>query len=175
MSHDERDQRIAVLETRLDDAERQLDAYAGALTVLMENITHGDIDWVRKMYWVRNLKHPRFKNGNHKEFAMLDPIPEIFARQPRLRPDDPNERVFPFDSKSVGAKYTLAKKALGIVNLRFHDNRREAITRWLKFLPPHKVKMISGHETTVILERVYDATDPVTLHAELARMTQAAA
>lgn len=130
-------------------------------------ITHGDIDWQRKMYWVRNLKHPRFKAGNHKEFAMLDPIPEIIARQPRLRPDDPNERVFPYNAKSVGAKYTLAKKALGIVNLRFHDNRREAITRWLKFLPPHKVKMISGHETTFILERVYDAQKPEGLHAEL--------
>ena len=138
-------------------------------------IQHGDIDWAKKMYMVRDLKHPTKKMGNHKWFPMLDPMPEIIRMMPRLRPDDPTERVFPFVAKSAGASYTQAKKDLGIVGLRFHDNRREAITRWLAvFKSPHKVKLISGHETTQILERVYDATDPSTLHDEHARMRAAA-
>jgi hypothetical protein len=56
--------------------------------------------------------------------------------------------------------------------LRFHDNRREAITRWIAKLDKNlrKVRMVSGHENTLILERVYDATDPATLHADLKKL-----
>ena len=47
---------------------------------------------------------------------------------------------------SVGAKYTIFKRELGIEGLHFHDNRAEAITNWLKKLPPHKVRQfVSGH------------------------------
>lgn len=146
-------------------------------------LMHGDIDWDRKaadgtptpMYMIRDLKHPTRKKGNDKWFPLFPELAEIIRRQPRLRPDDPKERVFPYDGKSVGARYTLAKKALGIVNLRFHDNRREAISRYLKVLPPHEVRQISGHETTVILERVYDQRDPADLHAKLKHAPHATA
>jgi hypothetical protein len=127
-----------------------------------------DIDWDRKdaegnptpMYMVRDMKHPTKKKGNHKWFALFPELAEIIRMQPEVPGDD---RVFPFCSKSCSASYTNAKKALGIQGLRFHDNRRAAITRWLaKLKSPHKVRFISGHETTLILERVYDATDPAT-------------
>lgn len=142
---------------------------------------YGDIDWDRKdaagnptpMYMIRDLKHPTKKLGNHKWFPLTPNLAEIVKMQPRLRPDDPTERVFPFRSKSASASYTVAKKALGINGLRFHDNRRAAITKWLALLKnPHKVKLISGHETTQILERVYDATQPDVIHAELAALTK---
>jgi integrase len=139
-------------------------------------ITYGDLDWERKdafgnatpMYMVRDMKHPKKKKGNNKWFPLFPELAAIISMQPRLSPSNPDERIFPFNAKSCSASYTNAKKALGIQGLRFHDNRREAITRWLaKLKNPHKVKLISGHETTAILERVYDATDPATLHAEL--------
>lgn len=132
-----------------------------------------DIDWDRKdkegnptpMYMVRDMKHPTKKTGNHKWFPLFPELAEIINLQP-VHPTD--DRVFPFNSHSASASYTNAKKRLGIQGLRFHDNRRLAITRWLARLKnPHKVKLISGHETTLILERVYDATDPATLHADL--------
>lgn len=139
-------------------------------------IEHGDIDWNRvdndgnptPMYMVRDMKHPTKKKGNHKWFPITANLAEIIRRQPRLAPDNPHERVFPFRAKTVSKRYTDSKKALDIVNLRFHDNRAEAITRWLKVLPPQKVRHISGHVTTVILERVYDRTRPDALHADLA-------
>ena len=143
-------------------------------------IQWGDIDMDRKdadgndapMYMVRDLKHPTKKLGNNKSFPLFPELAEIIRMMPRLAPSDPSERVFKFNAKSASASYTVTKKALGITNLRFHDNRRKAITTWLARLKsPHKVKLISGHETTAILERVYDATDPVTLHAELAKLT----
>jgi integrase len=136
-------------------------------------ILRSDIDWDRKdaagnptpMYMVRDCKHPTRKRGNHKWFALFPELAEIIRMQPAHPTDD---RVFPFNSHSASASYTNAKKRLGIEGLRFHDCRRAAITRWLARLKnPHKVRMISGHENTLILERVYDATDPATGHADL--------
>jgi integrase len=137
--------------------------------------TYGDINWQTMMYTVRDLKHPNKKKGNDKEFTLFPELAAIIKRQPRRDPNDPNERVFPFRPQSVSQKYTLAKKKLGIINLHFHDNRREAITRWLAIFSPHEVKLISGHETIHVLERVYDATDPVTLHAKFAKVMAAQA
>lgn len=139
----------------------------------------GDIDWHHvdeqgnpaPMYMIRDVKHPTRKDGNHKTFPLFPELIEIIKRQPRKDPNDQSERVFPFVPESVTQSYIAAKKACGIVNLRLHDNRREAITRWLAILKnPHKVKLISGHETTHILERVYDATRPDTLHEAVAQM-----
>lgn len=136
-------------------------------------IRRSDIDWDRldkegmatPMYMVRDCKHPTKKLGNHKWFPLFPELAEIIRMQPVVPGDD---RVFPFNSKSASASYTIAKKRLSIVGLRFHDNRRAAITRWLaKLKSAHKVRFISGHENTLILERVYDATDPATLHADL--------
>lgn len=126
-----------------------------------------DINWDRKTYMVRDVKHPTRKIGNHKTFPLFDELAEIIKLQPRT--DDP--RVFPYNDKSLGARYTLAKKSLGIVDLRFHDNRRDAISRFLQSgLKPHEVRLISGHQDTMILERVYDNRDPAELnkkHMEL--------
>lgn len=139
-------------------------------------LMYGDIEWDHKdekgnaapRYMIRDVKHPTAKKGNHKWFPLFDDAAEIIRRQPRLRPNDPTERVFPYDGKSVGARYTLAKKELGIVDLRFHDNRAAGITRFLKFLPPHEVKLISGHTgKSPTLERVYDRRDGDYLHAKL--------
>lgn len=130
----------------------------------------GDVDFEQRTYMIRDVKHPTKKKGNHKIFALFDELAEIIKRQPRLT-DQPTERVFPYNDKSLGARYTLAKKALGIVDLRFHDNRREAISRWLATgLSPHKVRQISGHENTIILERVYDAPKPEDLHRDVDEM-----
>ena len=135
----------------------------------------GDIDWEKRSYMIRDMKHPTKKKGNHKTFPLFDELAQIIKAQPRLT-NEPTERVFPYNAQSLGARYTLAKKSLGIEDLRFHDNRREAISRYLQQgLKPHEVRLISGHENTVILERVYDASDPAGLHAELALCQRAAA
>lgn len=135
-------------------------------------ITHGDVDRARKVYTVRDVKHPTKKKGNDKEFPLFPELAEIIDRQPRLT-DDPAERVFPYNSKCASQNYADAKTKLGIVGLRFHDNRREAITRWLKLLPPHKVRKISGHDASSnVLETVYDGTTAADLGAEIATLIE---
>lgn len=132
-------------------------------------LRRGDIDWQKRTYMIRDVKHPTKKTGNHKTFPLTAELEEIIRLMPVADAANPDELVFPFNGKSVGKRYIDAKHRLGIENLRLHDNRRAAITRWLALLKsPHRVKLISGHETTHILERVYDATDPATIHADLA-------
>lgn len=124
----------------------------------------GDIDWEKRTYMIRDLKHPTQKKGNHVTFPLFDELSAIIKGQPRVTAR-PEERVFPYNPQSLGARYTLAKKALGIENLRFHDCRREAISRYLKMgLQPHEVRLISGHRNTIILEKVYDGRKAEDLH-----------
>lgn len=134
------------------------------------SIRHSDVDWEHKdekgnaapVYTVRDMKHP-----TRKDLCLTFPLypeqAEIIRRQPRKEGQD---RVFPFRKQSVSAKFTRFKKELGIEGLHFHDCRREAITNWLKKMTPHQVRhYVSGHLNTVVLERVYDATDPAGGHA----------
>lgn len=130
-------------------------------------ITHGDVDFEKKIYWVRDLKHPTKKKGNDKSFILWPELEVIIKRQPRRNPNDPQERVFPFDGKSVGKRYIDAKKALGIKDLRFHDNRRDCISRYLLIMPPEDVRLaVSGHDNTKILETSYDGRDTLEIMRE---------
>jgi integrase len=119
-------------------------------------ITHGDVDYEQKIYWVRDCKHPTKKKGNDKSFMLLPELAALFRQQPRLT-DDPNEKIFKGNPKSASASYTNAKKALGILDLRFHDNRGESCSRWLLVMPPEDVAdLISGHDEIKTLRNHYD-------------------
>ena len=122
-------------------------------------MTHGDVQ--PPIYWVRDMKHPTKKKGNDKFFILTAELEAIIRRQPRLRPNDPSERIWPYSPPSVTQAYIAAKKALGITGIRLHDNRGEAITRsLLSGMPPEDVRvMVSGHDNTRILEKVYDRRD----------------
>lgn len=132
-----------------------------------------DIDFTRKVYLVRDVKNPNGSKGNHKEFPIFPELEELMRAQiATLDPASKDDRLYPYQGNSVGALFCEAKNELGIKNLRFHDFRRLATTHWLKILPPHKVRQITGHETTVILERVYAAPKAEELVAEVAAQRQ---
>ncbi len=128
-------------------------------------------DWEHKdangnaapMYTVEKMKHPT-KKDHTKTFPIPEELAAILKRQPVCVGKE--DYFFPFRKKSVSAKYTRLKKKLGIVNLRFHDNRRAAITYWLQFMTPHQVRhFVSGHESVKMIEDNYDATDPALGHS----------
>lgn len=125
-----------------------------------------DVDWDHKdkkgnrapLYCVRDMKHPTKKKGNHKWFPLFQDLEEILVRQP-VKPGD--DRFFPVNSRCISQKYIYGKKQLNIPGLRFHDWRRCGITERLKTMTPNQVRhFFSGHNTTTMLETVYDATDP---------------
>lgn len=127
-------------------------------------ITWGDVNHEKRTCIVRDLKNPNGK-GFHDEFPLLGEAWDIVMAQPRLRPDDPTERIFPYNPKSCGAKYTRAKNELGIENLHLHDNRRECVSRLFEtgYSVPEAQKM-SLHRNPTILLKNYTALKPEDLH-----------
>lgn len=119
-------------------------------------ITHGDVDYEKKIYWVRDLKHPTKKKGNDKSFTLWPELEQIIKMQPRLDPNDPTERIFPYNGESVGKRYIDAKKRCGIAGLRLHDNRGEATSKWIQKIGRDKTrKVVTGHDS----EKAFDIYD----------------
>lgn len=73
---------------------------------------------------VRDVKHPRAKEGNHRRFKYTREAWEIVEKQPRE-----SKFIFPYNSRSIGTAFTRACHILGIDDLRFHDLRREGVSR----------------------------------------------
>jgi len=92
---------------------------------------------------VRDAKHPNGARGNHKTFRYTEEAWKLVEFQPHT-----DERIFPYNSKSVGKRFTDACKFLRIKDLHFHDLRHDAITRLFeqgKSIP--EVSAISLHES----------------------------
>lgn len=138
------------------------------------------------MYTVEKMKHPT-KRDHSKTFPIMPELAVILKRQPvregtfvfNGKTVDKADFFFPVRKKSASARYLVLKKRLGITGLRFHDNRRAAITYWLTKMTPHQVRhFISGHESVKMIESNYDATDPALGHAlfrQIAEKSAAAA
>lgn len=119
-----------------------------------------DLDQEKGVALLRDVKHPRKRLGNHKTFRMLSPAWALINEQPRVLVRDgsgnasPDPRVFPFDSKSVGAAFTRAVQYLGIDDLHFHDLRHEATSRLFeKGYSIQEVAQFTLHESWATLKR----------------------
>ena len=125
----------------------------------------GDVDMENRTCIVRDMKDPKQKKGNDHRFALLGRAWDLVLQQPRVT-NSPNERIFPYNSKSVGAAYTRAKKALGIENLRLHDSRREGASKMFEegYSVP-EVLVQTGHRNSNMLMRVYTKLSAADLHA----------
>lgn len=103
--------------------------FAIATSRRQEEITRlrwSDLDDQAMTCWVRDAKHPRNKWGNHKKFKLTHEAMAIIQRQPKAQGED---RIFPFNSSSIGTRWRAATAAAGIEDLRFHDLRHEATSR----------------------------------------------
>ena len=113
---------------------------------------------------VRDLKDPKRKKGtgNHAEAALLGESFDLIMAQPRI-PGEP--RIFPYYSKSISVAYTVAKKKLGIKNLRLHDSRRECASRMIEaaYSVPETM-LVTLHKNPTILMRTYTKLRPKDLH-----------
>ncbi|CAM8375920.1 Phage integrase (fragment) [Mycobacterium tuberculosis] len=83
-----------------------------------------DVDEKNRSVLVRDRKDPRKKTGNHMSVPLLGDAWTILQRQ--LRTD---ERVFPYNPKSVSTGFQRVRNVLGIEDLRYHDLRREGASR----------------------------------------------
>lgn len=112
-------------------------------------IRWADLDERTQSVIVPDMKHPAHKMGNHRRVYLTDEAWSIIQRQPEV-----DERIFPYNSKSVSVRFTEWCKFLGIADLRFHDLRHECIS-WLfeRGWDIPRVAGVSGHTTWSSLQR----------------------
>jgi len=75
-------------------------------------------------------------------------------RQPRV-----DDRIFPYESRSISSAFTRACKLLGIKDLTFHDLRHRAVTDLFKAgYAVHEVAHFSLHRSWATLKRYMNQT-----------------
>ena len=122
-----------------------------------------DMNEADKTIIVRDRKHPKNKIGNDQLVPLLDATGhdafQVAMRQPR---DD--DRIFPYQSHTIGTYFTRAVKALKLRNLHLHDLRHEAVSRFFEVgYRIEQVAIISGHRDWGQLRR-YTQVKTMNLH-----------
>lgn len=114
-------------------------------------IEWADLDMDNQRVLVRDMKHPRKKEGNHKWVHLPPRAWAVVMAQPR-----DNDLIFPFNAKSVGEFFRRACKHqdVGIQGLRLHDLRHEGTSIYFELgwdIP--RVAMVTGHGSWDNLKR----------------------
>lgn len=120
-------------------------------------------DWDRENHTilVRKMKDPRKKNK--AKFVALPPDAEAILYELLEKRDHDEPRIFPYNSKSVSQRSTLANQELAklhpgmFLNLHLHDARRDRATRLVEDdrLTPAEAIQVTGHDNTTIFEKNY--------------------
>lgn len=109
-----------------------------------------DLDREDKTLTIRGVKDPRRRDRDHTLPLLGDSL-QIIERQPVT-----DERIFPYNERSAGARFTRAKNVLKIVNLRFHDLKREAVSRLFEAgYTIEEVAQVAGNRDLNILWGIY--------------------
>jgi integrase len=111
----------------------------------------GDINHTDRTIIIRDRKHPTEKEGNDQEVPLLGAAYAIVMRQAKKEDDD---RIFPIAEGTPSSLFPRACKALGIIDLRFHDLRHEGVSRLFeKGYSIEQVSLVSGHRDWKMLSR----------------------
>lgn len=147
------DQSAAILEHMRKRADQHLNAEVieyqdKAGRRISESCRHewGHLDAAKKIILVKNMKHPRMKEGHDVWCALPDDALAILLRQKRMT-NDPRERIFKANEDTVGGAYRRARRALGFHDLQLRDIRRGTNSRLLREKGLVKTQLAIGHMT----------------------------
>jgi integrase len=115
----------------------------------LTRVTWADYDKDGNRIWVRDMKSPGDKKGNHVLCELTPESVQIIDSMPRIAPE-----IFPFTTDAISAGFTRACQQLEIVDLHFHDLRHEGISRLFEMgrtIP--QVASVSGHRSWTSLQR----------------------
>ncbi|KGJ89808.1 site-specific integrase [Colwellia psychrerythraea] len=119
-----------------------------------------DLNHEHKTVIVRDRKDPRKKESNHMIVPLLAGSYDLVKKQ-----QETDDRIFPYNSRSVTAGFQRVRKALDITDLRYHDLRREGASRLFeKGYSIEEVAQVTGHRNLNILWQVYTQLFPHKLH-----------
>lgn len=133
-----------------------------------------NLDRDKQMVLVEDMKDPREKEGNDTWCFVPD---EAWAIIESMEEGEPEERIFPYNPKSVGTAYRRYRDKLGLSfpddddsNLTIHDLRHECLS-WLaeknglenEHWDIARLQLVSGHRGWSSLERYVNllTKDPV--------------
>jgi integrase len=106
------------------------------------------------------------KNGHPRTIPLTPKAVEILASLERR-----DERVFPVTPNAVRLAWERLRKRAGLEDLRLHDLRHEAVSRFFEYgLTVPEVALISGHRDPRMLSR-YTHLRPEKVAEKLARAT----
>lgn len=131
-------------------------------------VTWNDLNARTKMLVIRDRKDPREKKGNDQRIPLLAvsgyDAAGLIEDQRALRAND-DQRIFPFNHRSISARFTRTCQELGIEDLHFHDLRHEGTSRLFEAgFAIEQVSLVTGHKDWKMLRR-YTHLRPETLHA----------
>jgi len=113
----------------------------------------------------RTARLPMTKNGEPRTVPLSPEALSIILRQPKG-----DGLVFPMSPNALRLSWERLKRRAAIVDLRFHDLRHEAISRFFECgLTIPEVSLISGHKDPRMLIR-YTHLKPENLAAKLERL-----
>jgi integrase len=102
------------------------------------------IDWDNKI-----LHIPNTKNGHPRTIPLTPSAIEVFEELPKINSD-----VIGMTGNAIRLSWERLKKRAGVTDLRFHDLRHEAISRFFEMgLSVPEVALISGHRDPRMLFR----------------------
>lgn len=115
-------------------------------------LTWDDYDAEKRVCKLLGKKDPRNRNKRKKiPFKLTPEAAAIIDAQPRVEGED---RIFPYESSTIRARWERACKKLGIEDLHFHDLRHEATSRLFeRGYQIHEVAQFTLHETWEVLKR----------------------
>ena len=132
------------------------------------NVRWSDLDSGSRMLLIRDRKDPRHKSGNNQRiplFAATGYDAWAIVEEQRACRNNADERIFPFNGRSVGTAFRRGCVELNIEDLHFHDLRHEGTSRLFEAgFKIEQVALVTGHKDWKMLRR-YTHLKPEALHA----------
>lgn len=129
-------------------------------------IKWNDLDREARTVIIRERKDPHNKQINDQEVALLGPAWEIVESMPII-----DERIFPYKSRSITQIFCNHRTKLGIADLRYHDLRREGISRLIEMgYSVEEVATVSGHKNLRTIWEIYTHINSEKLHDKWDRL-----
>lgn len=133
--------------------------FAVASAMRQEEITRilvEDFDQAGPTVLIRQRKHPREKATNNQKVPLVADtgFDAVALINDQMQGVSPLGRIFPYNSRSIGAAFRRACIQLQISDLHFHDLRHEGISRLFEAdwdIP--QVAAVSGHKDWKMLQR----------------------